>query len=104
MKIALANYWHDDNKGDCGIIWGMIESILHNYPNARISLISTFSEDDPRYKNSFRHLQRRFHSINVFGSPIERMDAYNIRIPSKKFVQLRKVKKSLWEMQYVKYF
>jgi polysaccharide pyruvyl transferase WcaK-like protein len=64
MKIALTNCWHDDNKGDSGIVWGTIESILYNYPNAQISLVSTFSEDDPRYENSFRHLQRRFPSID----------------------------------------
>jgi len=84
MKIALTNCWHDDNKGDSGIVWGTIESILHNYPNAQISLISTFSENDPRYENSFRHLQRRFPSVNVFGSPIERMDAYSPKIFSKR--------------------
>ena len=84
MKIALTNCWHDDNKGDCSIVWGTIESILYNYPNAKISLISTFSENDPRYENSFRHLQRRFPSINVFGSPIERMDAYSPKISSKR--------------------
>jgi len=84
MKIALTNCWHDDNKGDCSIVWGTIESILYNYPNAKISLISTFSENDSRYGNSFRHLQRRFPSVNVFGSPIERMDAYSPKISSKR--------------------
>lgn len=84
MRIALTNCWHDDNKGDSGIVWGTIESILYNYPNAQISLVSTFSEDDPRYENSFRHLQRRFPSVDVFGSPIERMDAYNPEISSKR--------------------
>ena len=84
MRIVLTNCWHDDNKGDCGIVWGTLESILYNYPNAKISLVSTFSEDDPRYGDSFRHLQRRFPSINIFGSPIERMDAYNPNISSKR--------------------
>jgi hypothetical protein len=26
MKIALTNCWHDDNKGDSGIVWGTIKS------------------------------------------------------------------------------
>lgn len=100
MKIALTNCWHDDNKGDSGIAWGTIESILHNYPNARISLISTFSENDPRYENSFRHLQKKFPFINIYGSLIERMDAYSPKISSKRMNNF--VRRGWWSVHLIR--
>ena len=71
-KIVIVDSFHEheSNKGDIAIIMGMIQSIRTVIPKARFSLISTYSESDPRYENAYFYLKKDFPYLNICGSPI----------------------------------
>ena len=69
LRIAIANAWHDDNKGDCGIIEGIITVLQRLYPQAKFGLVSMFAEHSPSFNNAHRHLQQRFPDLEIAPSP-----------------------------------
>ena len=69
MRIAIANTWHDDNKGDCGIVVGTISLLQSRYPQAKFTLISMFAQNSPFYSKAHRHLQQLFPKLDVVPSP-----------------------------------
>jgi colanic acid/amylovoran biosynthesis protein len=70
MKVAVVNGWHDDNKGDGGIVEATIALVLELDPEAEVSIVSTFSADDPAYANAYRHLKSRYPAVKVVPSPL----------------------------------
>lgn len=68
-QITIVNSWHDDNKGDCGIVVGTIAALKHCYPQARFTLVSMFAEDSTFYSQGHRHLQQLFPNLSVVPSP-----------------------------------
>ena len=69
MRIAIANTWHDDNKGDCGIVVGIISLLQSRYPQAKFTLISMFAQNSLLYHRAHRHLQELFPKLDVVPSP-----------------------------------
>ncbi|MCK4819406.1 polysaccharide pyruvyl transferase family protein, partial [bacterium] len=67
-KIFLVNGWSDLNKGDSGIVFGMISSFKKTLPDAEISLLSEFSEDDYRFINGYGYLLTFYPRLKVYGS------------------------------------
>lgn len=79
MKITLVNGWHDDNKGDGGIVAGTIGLIKHVCPSARLSLVSTLDEHHPGWPTAHRHLLEEFPDLEVFPSVFPRHPARGTR-------------------------
>jgi polysaccharide pyruvyl transferase WcaK-like protein len=70
MKIVVVNGWHDDNKGDGGIVQATIDLLTKKEPEIEVALVSTFSEDDPALGTSCRHLCERYPGLVVLPSPL----------------------------------
>jgi len=70
-KIVMVNCWSDSNKGDSAIIEGTINILYKVFPSAYISLLSMFTEKDPRFKTAFRHLRGKFPEVKFAGSPMD---------------------------------
>lgn len=70
MKIVLVNGWHDDNKGDGGIVEATISLVRQQIPYARFALLSPFPDDDPRYTNAHRHLRARFPDLEICAAAV----------------------------------
>lgn len=67
-KILLVNGWSDLNKGDSGIVYGMINSCKKTLPEVEISLLSGFSEDDYRFIHGYKHLLTSYPWLRVYGT------------------------------------
>lgn len=67
MKVLITNGWHDDNKGDCGIILGIIEA-LEIIGSFDVSILSEFSKDDYRFRNGYRHILRAYPNTKIIPS------------------------------------
>lgn len=67
MKILITNAWHDDNKGDCGIILGIIE-VLDAIGDFDISILSEFSKNDYRFQNGYRHILKTYPNTKIIPS------------------------------------
>jgi colanic acid/amylovoran biosynthesis protein WcaK/AmsJ len=70
MKIAVVNGWHDDNKGDGGIIEATVALVKERIPDAEVSVVSTFTVDHPAYVSAYRHLINRHPTVKVVPSPL----------------------------------
>ena len=68
QKIMLVNGWSDLNKGDSGIVAGMINSCKKTLPTAEISLLSGFSAADYRFIHGHAHLLAAYPQLEVYGS------------------------------------
>ena len=69
MQIAITNTWHDDNKGDCGIVVATISLLRSRYPQAKFTLVSMFAQNSPFYSQGHRHLQQLFPELSIVPSP-----------------------------------
>ena len=67
-NILITNAWHDDNKGDSGIILGIMELFSFN-SQSQYCLLSEFSEKDVRYKNAYKHILQAFPNTQILASP-----------------------------------
>jgi colanic acid/amylovoran biosynthesis protein len=63
MNVVITNGWHDDNKGDCGIVLSMIESLRTRAKS--FTIISEFSAKDYRYKNAYRHILAEYPDVKI---------------------------------------
>ena len=99
-KIAIANIWHDDNKGDCGIVVGMIEILQHHYPQAEFTLISMFAESSPFFKDAHRHLQQHFPDLKIVPSPFFSHDISETESIYQKLAKLFPIPLSLLYLQF----
>lgn len=69
MRIALVNGWHDDNKGDSGIVEATIGLLLARDPDCSISLVSTLTVEQAFFPTAHRHLLLKYPKLQVFPSP-----------------------------------
>ena len=67
-KILLVNGWSDLNKGDSGIVYGMINSFKKTLPDVEISLLSGFAGTDYRFIHGHVHLLAAYPQLKVYGS------------------------------------
>ncbi len=67
-KILITNAWHDDNKGDSGIVLAIMELFSSEREND-FCILSEFSNNDSRFKNAFRHILKRFPKTEILSSP-----------------------------------
>lgn len=63
------NGWHDDNKGDSGIVLSTIQLFKKYRPNAEYSVVSTFAERHEAFRNAYRHVLEHFPGVKIVGSP-----------------------------------
>lgn len=70
MKIVLVNGWHDDNKGDCGIVEATISLLKECLPMAKFSLVSTFPSDHPAFNDAHRHLLEKYPELEIIPSAL----------------------------------
>lgn len=70
MKVTLVNGWHDDNKGDSGIVNATLSLIFSSCHNAKCSIVSTFTENNPNFYNAHRHLLTQFPELDIISSPL----------------------------------
>jgi colanic acid/amylovoran biosynthesis protein len=70
QSILLTNNWHDSNKGDGGIAVGQLTILRRLFPGSQLGVVSRFEEQDRRFQDAARHLQREFPDIRVLGSPL----------------------------------
>ncbi len=66
MNVVITNGWHDDNKGDCGIVLSMIESLRSSAKS--FTIISEFSAKDYRFKNAYRHVLAEYPDVKIIPS------------------------------------
>lgn len=67
-KLLIVNGWSDLNKGDSGILFGMINSFMKNRPSIEISLLSEFSRDDLRFISGYRYLLDFYPFLKIYGA------------------------------------
>ncbi|MBB4634534.1 polysaccharide pyruvyl transferase family protein [Longimicrobium terrae] len=65
MNIVLVNAWHDDNKGDGGIIEATLLLLQPHVPDARFTIVSKFPADHPAFARAHRHLLARHPDVRV---------------------------------------
>lgn len=70
MKITLVNGWHDDNKGDSGIVSATIALIKEGSSASALSIVSTFSDKQEMFSNAHRHLLAQYPDLKIVGSPL----------------------------------
>lgn len=68
-SVVLVNAWHDDNKGDGGIVEATIEMMRVHHPHAAITIVSKLSSGHPEFPTAHRHLSRRFPEVSVLPLP-----------------------------------
>lgn len=69
QHIAIVHAWHDDNRGDSAILIGMLTALYKQWPNAHISLISSFASDDPAFECAYRHTLAAFSDLEIVPAP-----------------------------------
>lgn len=77
LRVVLVNGWSDLNKGDSGIIFGMVNAFTRSAPQTKLALVSEFSEEDHRFTGGYRHLRSFRPDLRIYGSllpytPIQR--------------------------------
>ncbi|MGD1855610.1 MAG: polysaccharide pyruvyl transferase family protein [Leptolyngbyaceae cyanobacterium] len=70
QQIVIVHPWHDDNRGDCAILLGMLNVFYQRWPDATISLVSRFSDSDPAASDAYRHTCQAFPQLKVIPSPL----------------------------------
>lgn len=68
-NVLIVNAYHDSNKGDAAILLGAIDLLRRFSPNAALTVLSRYSNADPRFQTAHRHLQREESSVRVLSSP-----------------------------------
>ena len=91
MKVLITNGWHDDNKGDCGIVLGIMEA-LEAAGKLDISILSEFSAKDYRFKNGYRHILEVYPRTQIVPSswpifPVNRFKSIHKRSSVEKIVR-----------------
>lgn len=81
MKILITNGWHDDNKGDCGIVLSIIR-LFSSFGDIHFTILSEFKEGDARYKNAYRHIKKLFPNVTIKPAlwpvmPVEKVKSNN---------------------------
>ena len=64
-RIVLVNAWHDDNKGDGGIIEATLDLLEPHAPGAEVTVVSKFTRAHPAFASAHRHLLARRPDIRV---------------------------------------
>lgn len=81
QKIAIVNCWHDSNKGDSAIVWGLLQNLFKIYPGLSVSLHTVFSSKALEYPNAFRHLKKEFPIAETFPSLLPNWEEVRLHIP-----------------------
>ena len=69
MKITFVNGWHDDNKGDSGIVLATMALFKKRLPNADFGLVSSFPKNHPALSTAYRHLLNYCHDLEIAPHP-----------------------------------
>jgi len=68
LNILITNGWHDDNKGDSGIVLAIME-LIYSITPARVTLVTEFGEDDIRLKDGYRHIISEYPDTSIVSPP-----------------------------------
>lgn len=69
-NILVAYCYDDENKGDAAITLGLMRLLSEKFPKARITLMSMFSEEDPRFLKSCKYIKKWYPNVSIVGSII----------------------------------
>lgn len=75
MLIGLIGCWHDDNRGDSAILFGLLNNLYQSSPGLEVRAFSLFSDACGPFRTAFRHVQTNFPQLKVYPSPFP--DIYN---------------------------
>ncbi len=70
MQVGLIGCWHDDNRGDSAILFGILNDLYEISPDLKVKAYSLFSDPQGPFRTAFRHVQANFPGLVVYPSPL----------------------------------
>lgn len=92
MLISLIGCWHDDNRGDSAILFGLLNNLYQKYSNIEVMAFSLFSDSHGPFRAAFRHVQASFPWLKVYPAPIPDLYDQNLSFL-----------KRIWRLNYLFY-